>query len=69
MKIKKTKFKDLLIFNSKNFFDKRGLFRELAIQKFLKEKLVFTVVSKSKKMCLEVCICKKKINKANIFLC
>jgi dTDP-4-dehydrorhamnose 3,5-epimerase len=49
MNIKKTKFKDLLIFTSKNFYDKRGLFRELAIQKFLKEKLIFTVVSKSKK--------------------
>ena len=49
MKIKKTKFKDLLVFNSKNFHDKRGLFRELVIQKMVKEKLVFTVVSKSKK--------------------
>jgi len=69
MKIKKTKFKDLLIFNSKNFFDKRGLFRELAIQKFLKEKLVFTVVSKSKKNVLRGLHMQKKINKANIFLC
>ena len=49
MKIKKTKFKDLLVFSSKNFYDKRGLFRELAIQKFIKKKLVFTVVSKSKR--------------------
>jgi len=49
MKVKKTKFKDLLVFNSKNFYDKRGHFRELVIQKYLKEKLVFTVVSKSKK--------------------
>jgi len=49
MEIKKTKFKDLLVFNSKNFFDKRGLFRELVIQKMVKEKLIFTVVSKSKK--------------------
>ena len=49
MEVKKTKFKDLLVFNSKNFFDKRGLFRELVIQKMFKEKLIFTVVSKSKK--------------------
>jgi dTDP-4-dehydrorhamnose 3,5-epimerase len=49
MKIKQTKFKDLLVFNSKNFHDKRGFFRELAIQKLIKKKLVFTVVSKSKK--------------------
>ena len=49
MKIKQTKFKDLLVFSSKNFHDKRGFFRELAIQKLIKKKLVFTVVSKSKK--------------------
>ena len=30
-------FKDLLVFNSKNFYDKRGHFRELVIQKYLKE--------------------------------
>jgi len=49
MRIKQTKFKDLLVFSSKNFNDKRGFFRELVIQKFIKKKLVFTVVSKSKK--------------------
>ena len=49
MKIKKTKFKDLIIFKSRNFYDKRGFFRELAIEKLIKKKLVFTVVSKSKK--------------------
>ena len=49
MKIIKTKFKDLLIFESKNFYDKRGHFRELSIQKLIKQKLIFTVVSKSKK--------------------
>ena len=46
MKIKKTKFKDLLIFNSKNYYDKRGFFRELVIQKFIKKKLIIKVVSK-----------------------
>jgi dTDP-4-dehydrorhamnose 3,5-epimerase len=49
MQIKKTKFKDLIIFKSKNFFDNRGYFRELAIEKTIKKKLIFTVVSKSKK--------------------
>ncbi len=49
MKIIKTKFKNLLVFKSKNFYDKRGLFRELSLEKVIKEKFVFTVVSKSKK--------------------
>jgi len=49
MKIVKTDFKELLIFESKNFYDNRGYFRELAIEKIIKKKLVFTVVSKSKK--------------------
>ena len=49
MKILKTKFKDLLVFRSKNFYDNRGYFRELALEKKIKEKLLFTVVSKSKK--------------------
>ena len=49
MKIIKTKFKELLIFESKNFIDNRGYFRELSIEKIVKKKLVFTVVSKSKK--------------------
>ena len=69
MKIKKTKFKDLLIFNSKNFYDKRGFFRELILKKFIKKKLIFTVVSKSKKNVLRGLHMQKKINKANIFLC
>ncbi len=49
MKISKTKFKGLLIFESSNFYDNRGYFRELTYQKYIKEKLIFTVVSKSKK--------------------
>ena len=49
MKIKKTKFKNLLVFQSKNFNDKRGLFRELGLEKHIKKKLIFTVVSKSKR--------------------
>ena len=49
MKISKTRFKGLLIFESYNFYDNRGYFRELTYQKYIKEKLIFTVVSKSKK--------------------
>ena len=49
MKILKTKFKDLLVFKSKNFYDNRGYFRELALEKKIKRKFIFTVVSKSKK--------------------
>lgn len=49
MKVIKNKFKGLLIFKSKNFFDRRGYFREIGYQKFVKQKLVFTVMSKSKK--------------------
>jgi dTDP-4-dehydrorhamnose 3,5-epimerase len=67
MKIKKTKFKDLLIFSSKNFYDKRGLFRELTIQKLIKEKLVFTVISKSKKNVLRGLHMQKK-NKQGKYL-
>ena len=36
MKILKTKFKGLLIFKSKNFYDKRGYFRELVLEKKIK---------------------------------
>tara|TARA_B100000401_G_scaffold380795_1_gene282580 strand:- start:13 stop:528 length:516 start_codon:yes stop_codon:yes gene_type:complete len=45
----KTKFKDLLVFKTKNFHDNRGLFRELFIKKKINQKFVFTVFSKSKK--------------------
>ena len=49
MKIKKTIFKNLLVFKSKNFYDKRGLFRELALEKLIKKRFIFSVVSKSKR--------------------
>ena len=49
MKINKTKFKDLLIFESKNFYDSRGYFREVLVEKLVKKRFKFTVVSKSKK--------------------
>tara|TARA_B100001540_G_C15803511_1_gene640983 strand:- start:2074 stop:2586 length:513 start_codon:yes stop_codon:yes gene_type:complete len=49
MKIYKTKFKDLLIIKSKNYYDQRGIFRELSKNYLFKKKLIFTVVSISKK--------------------
>lgn len=49
MKKIKTEFKDLLIFQSQNHRDNRGIFRELILEKQLKSKLKFFVVSKSKK--------------------
>ena len=61
MKILKTKFKGLIVFESNNFIDKRGYFRELTHQKYIKEKLVFTVVSKSKKNVLRGLHMQKKL--------
>jgi len=49
MKIIKTRFKDLIIVESKNFYDKRGYFREILIEKIIKKKFKFNVVSNSKK--------------------
>jgi len=49
MKILKTKFKDLLIIKKESFEDSRGYFRELYLEKIIKKKFVFDVMSKSKK--------------------
>ena len=49
MKIIKTKFKDLLIIKNKRFLDSRGFFREILIEKLLKKKFPFNVISVSKK--------------------
>ena len=49
MIVKKTNIKDLLVFESKNFYDKRGLFRELSLEKLIKKRFIFSVVSKSKR--------------------
>ena len=47
MKIFKTKFKDLIVVKSKIFYDKRGYFREISLEKQNKKRLIFTVISKS----------------------
>ena len=48
MKTLKTKFKDMIICQTENFYDHRGYFRELSIEKKIKKKLIFTVLSNSK---------------------
>ena len=49
MKIIKTKFKDLIIYDKETFKDKRGYLRELYHQKHFKTKFPFDVMSYSKK--------------------
>ena len=49
MKIIKTKFKDLVLMQSKNHEDNRGFFREIFIQKILKKNFVFDCMSQSKR--------------------
>jgi len=47
--IKKTKFKDLYIFENKSFRDNRGYFKELLKENKIKKKFLFSVMSYSKK--------------------
>jgi dTDP-4-dehydrorhamnose 3,5-epimerase len=49
MKLNKTKFKDLLIYEKKTSYDKRGYFKELFMQAHFKEKFLFDYMSLSKK--------------------
>ena len=49
MKILKTKFKDLLIIENHKYLDNRGEFREILVEKNIKIKFPFNVISKSKK--------------------
>ena len=49
MKIKKNNFKDLLVIENQKFIDYRGEFRELIVEKKIKIKFPFNVISKSKK--------------------
>ena len=69
MKIHKTKFKNLLVFKSNNFFDNRGYFRELALEKKIKKKLIFTVMSKSKKNVLRGLHMQKKLKQGKYISC
>ena len=49
MKLTKTNFKDLLIYEKKTFKAKRGYFRELYLKKHFKTRFCFDVMSYSKK--------------------
>ncbi len=49
MKVKKTKFKDLLILNGVRHEDKRGYLRELVLEKLINRKFKFQILSVSKK--------------------
>jgi len=49
MKIKKTKFKGLLILNGIKHEDKRGYLRELVLEKLINRKFKFQILSLSKK--------------------
>jgi len=49
MKILKTNFKGLEIFDSKNIYDYKGYFKKLFLKKKTRNNLIFTIVSKSKK--------------------
>ena len=49
MNIKKTKFKDLIILNGIKHQDKRGYLRELVLEKLIKRKFKFQILSVSKK--------------------
>ena len=49
MKILKTPFKDLLVIENEKYKDSRGYFREILVEKNLKKKFPFNIVSVSKK--------------------
>ncbi len=51
MKKIKTRFKDLLVFETKIYPDKRGNVREAFKKNLIKKGLFLSVVSKSKKKC------------------
>ena len=68
MKILKTPFKDLIIVKNKRFIDNIGYFRELLIEKNIKKKFPFNVVSVSKKNVIRGLHYQKKMLKVNLFL-
>ena len=48
MKVIKNKFKDLLIIEGQLHGDKRGYLREVYLEKLIKKKFKFQIISKSK---------------------
>ena len=53
MKIKKTKFKGLIILNGIKHQDKRGYLRELVLEKLINKRFKFQILSVSKKKCFK----------------
>ncbi len=49
MKLITNKFKGLLVIENQRFVDRRGFFREILVEKKLKKKFPFNVISSSKK--------------------
>lgn len=49
MKILKNQFKGLLVVENQRFIDRRGFFREILVEKIIKKKFPFNVISSSKK--------------------
>ena len=49
MKIVKNEFKGLLVIENQRFIDRRGFFREILVEKKIKKKFPFNVISLSKK--------------------
>ena len=66
MKIIKTEFNGLLIYNKNSYYDKRGYFRELYLQKHLKTSFPFDVMSYSKKNVLRGLHLQKKKSQAKL---
>jgi len=49
LKVKTTKFNDLLVIQGESYHDKRGYLRELLLEKIIKKKFKFHIISVSKK--------------------
>ena len=62
----KTKIKDLFILKGKTYFDYRGFLREVFKIKHINKRIIFSIVSKSKKMLLGVFTFNQKILKINL---
>lgn len=61
MKISKTNFRGLIKIKGVNFYDSRGLFREIFKKNLIKKKFIFWCISKSKKRVLRGLHIQRKI--------
>ena len=65
MKIYKTGFDELYVLQGERFSDNRGFLREIFKKNLVKEKMVFSVVSSSKRNVIRGLHIQKKILKQN----